>query len=90
MLVTPAGVTAARLPERVHGNTAGAGDAVVAALARAFADRGADLLDDPAAARVACADAVAVSAAAVRAPVAGEVDPADVAEFAAAVQIVEP
>lgn len=90
MLVTPAGVTAARLPERVHGNTAGAGDAVVAALARAFADRGADLLDDPAAARVACADAVAVSAAAVRAPVAGKVDPADVAEFAAAVQIVEP
>lgn len=53
-------------PETVHGNPIGAGDACVAALARGMAG-GASLAET-------LPDAVALSAAAVRAPLAGDVD----------------
>lgn len=62
--VTDTGVWRARLPEPVHGNPTGAGDACVAALAA-----GRDL---PWPERL--ADAVAVGAAAVARPLAGEID----------------
>jgi tagatose 6-phosphate kinase len=65
---TGAGSWSARLPRVLHGNATGAGDAAVAGLAAAFA-RGAAWPE-------ALRDAVAQSAAAVLAPVAGAVDPA--------------
>jgi 1-phosphofructokinase family hexose kinase len=69
--VTAAGAAAARPPERVRGNTTGAGDAACAAVARALATAG----SLPAVnLRAVVADAVAVSAAAVLRPVAGEID----------------
>jgi tagatose 6-phosphate kinase len=66
--VTAAGTWSARLPRPVAGNPTGAGDALVARLALGLA-RG-----EPWPERL--RDGVAVSAAAVLAPVAGEVDPA--------------
>lgn len=68
--VTPAGGWRAVPPVPVTGNPTGAGDAAVAALARALAGAG-----DPAAVDwpEALRDAVALSAAAVACPVAGEV-----------------
>jgi tagatose 6-phosphate kinase len=63
---TPDGAYRAMPPETVTGNPTGAGDAVVAALARGLAN------DTPW--RTLLADAVALSAAAVAAPVAGAVD----------------
>jgi len=87
VLVTEAFAVQARLSRPVHGNPAGAGDAVVAAFARALATGGAGVLGDVEAAARACAEAVAVSAAAVRAPVAGQVDPADVAELGPLVRV---
>jgi tagatose 6-phosphate kinase len=78
-----------RLPRALEGNATGAGDAVVAAFAWGLAD-----LDDPAGAwseRTSVVElvrrAVAVSAAAVLAPVAGEVDPHDVSRLTAEVDI---
>jgi sugar/nucleoside kinase (ribokinase family) len=69
--ITSGGDWAAALPEPVIGTPTGAGDAAAAALARALS-AGADQrpMDWPAA----LADAVALSAAAVLRPVAGEVD----------------
>lgn len=66
VLSTPAGAWSARPPAPVRGNPNRAGDAFTAALARGLASRAEpqDLL----------ADAVALSAAAVAAPVAGEFD----------------
>lgn len=75
--VTGEGAWRARPPERVAGNPTGAGDASVAALARGLRD------DSPWPATL--ADAVALSAAAVAAPVAGTVDPETAARFRAAV-----
>lgn len=79
-VLTPVFTVRGRLPRALEGNATGAGDAVVAAFAWGLA-----IADDPAAV---WADrdlvvelvrrAVAVSAAAVLAPVAGEVDPDDV------------
>jgi 1-phosphofructokinase family hexose kinase len=69
--VTAAGAVAARPVERVSGNATGAGDAACAAVARALAVAGslhAVIL------RALVADVVAVSAAAVLRPVAGEID----------------
>ncbi|MCA2211868.1 1-phosphofructokinase family hexose kinase [Jidongwangia harbinensis] len=65
--LTAGGAWRARPPERLTGNPTGAGDACVAALARGLRDATAwpDLL----------ADAVALSGAAVAAPVAGSFDP---------------
>jgi tagatose 6-phosphate kinase len=63
----------ARLPEPLTGNATGAGDACVAALARGV------LTGQPWPERL--RDAVATSAAAVLSPVAGAVDPADVARL---------
>ncbi|MGV8913330.1 MAG: 1-phosphofructokinase family hexose kinase [Rhodoglobus sp.] len=66
----------ARLPEPIHGNATGAGDAVVAALAQAWSEH--PQLDHPeqTAARVALARrATAWSASAVLIPVAGELSP---------------
>lgn len=63
--VTPDGVWRARLPEPVHGNPTGAGDACVAALAA-----GRDLTWPER-----LSEAVAVGAAAVARPLAGEIDP---------------
>ena len=78
----------ARLNEPVRGNPTGAGDAVVAALARAVAAH-----PDPAqrstVLRNALPDAVAWSAAAVLSPVAGEIDAATVDSFTPHVQIME-
>lgn len=67
---TSGGVWAATLPEAVSGTPTGAGDAAAAALARALAANSGRPVDWPAA----LADAVALSAAAVKRPVAGEVD----------------
>jgi tagatose 6-phosphate kinase len=69
--VTTAGAVGARPVERVSGNTTGAGDAACAAVARALAKAG-----SPRAVNLGAlvADAVAVSAAAVLRPVAGEID----------------
>ena len=68
---TADGAWAAALPEPVTGTPTGAGDAAAAALARALtATAGHRPMDWPAA----LADAVALSAAAVLRPVAGEVD----------------
>ncbi|OIJ94170.1 1-phosphofructokinase family hexose kinase [Streptomyces colonosanans] len=76
LAATPEGCLRARPPERVAGNTAGAGDAVVAALAAGLADGAAwsDMLGD----------AVALSAATVLAPRAGVFDPDAYRRFAAA------
>lgn len=68
---TASGAWAATLPEVVSGTPTGAGDAAAAALARALAaTSGPAAVNWPAA----LADAVALSAAAVLRPVAGEVD----------------
>jgi tagatose 6-phosphate kinase len=66
-------------PERVAGNPTGAGDAVVAALAAT--------LDQPWPHRL--ADAVALSAAVVASPVAGQFDPATYERFRTAVSVEE-
>lgn len=71
----------ARPGETVAGNPTGAGDALTAALATALA--AGPGVDWPQALRT----AVSWSAAAVQAPVAGEVDPADVERFAAGVRV---
>lgn len=63
-----AGPVHARLPEPLHGNATGAGDAAVAAVASCLADG----IDDPE--RI-LSRATAWSAAAVLAPLAGELDP---------------
>ncbi|MFF0435372.1 1-phosphofructokinase family hexose kinase [Streptomyces sp. NPDC004327] len=68
LAVTPAGTWRALPPERLRGNPTGAGDAAVAALARGLA------AGVPWPRRL--ADAVALSAAAVAAPLAGSFDPA--------------
>lgn len=69
--VLPTGALIARPPEVVNGNPTGAGDAVSAALARHLAVAGSYTGVDW---RAALADAVALSASAVRRPVAGEID----------------
>jgi tagatose 6-phosphate kinase len=69
--VTAAGAAAARPIERVSGNTTGAGDAACAAVARALALAGSLHAVNL---RALVADAVAVSAAAVLRPIAGEID----------------
>jgi 1-phosphofructokinase family hexose kinase len=69
--VTSAGAAAARPCEVVRGNTTGAGDAACAAVARALARAGSLRAVNL---RALVADAVAVSAAAVLRPVAGEID----------------
>jgi tagatose 6-phosphate kinase len=69
--VTAVGSVAARPVERVSGNTTGAGDAACAAVARALAVAGSVRAVNL---RALVADAVAVSAAAVLRPVAGEID----------------
>ncbi|ACQ81779.1 1-phosphofructokinase [Beutenbergia cavernae DSM 12333] len=68
-------------PERLGGNPTGAGDAAVAALARG--------LDGGAGAHDALADAVALSGAAVVAPLAGDVDAATYERLRAAVVVHE-
>lgn len=69
--VSTTGAWAAAPPEQVHGTATGAGDAAAAALVRALAAAGgATGVDWPEALR----DAVALGAAAVLSPVAGEVD----------------
>ncbi|SNY65923.1 1-phosphofructokinase family hexose kinase [Paractinoplanes atraurantiacus] len=67
LAVTPDGVRSCAPPAALEGNPTGAGDACVAALARGLRDgtRWPELL----------ADAVALSAAAVASPAAGEIDP---------------
>jgi tagatose 6-phosphate kinase len=81
---TDAGWWRARPPETIRGNPTGAGDAAVAGLARGLAE------GDPWPARL--RDAVALSAAAVAAPAAGDVDLSVYAELAARVTVepVEP
>jgi 1-phosphofructokinase family hexose kinase len=74
VLSTPSVSLRAQLDEPLAGNATGAGDAAVAAFARALARPGPDPLTDAEAARTMLAEAVAVSAAAVLAPVAGIVD----------------
>jgi tagatose 6-phosphate kinase len=69
--VTTAGAVAARPIEPIRGNPTGAGDAACAAVARALAMAGSIHAVDL---RALVADAVAVSAAAVLRPVAGEID----------------
>jgi tagatose 6-phosphate kinase len=68
LAVTPQGAWRARPAERLRGNPTGAGDAAVAALAAGLA------ADDTWPVRL--AEAVALSAAAVAAPLAGSFDPA--------------
>jgi fructose-1-phosphate kinase PfkB-like protein len=75
------------LADPLVGNATGAGDAAVAALARALARVGPDPLADVDAARPMLAEAVAVSAAAVLSPVAGVVAPEDVERLQALVQV---
>jgi tagatose 6-phosphate kinase len=77
--VTADGSWCARPPEQVVGNPTGAGDAVAAAVARGVATGRpwTEIL----------ADAVALGAAAVRAPVAGEVDVAAYARWRDAVEV---
>lgn len=79
-VLTPRFTVSGRLPRTLEGNATGAGDAAVAAFAW-----GLTIVDDPTAVwtdRAAVVElvrrAVAVSAAAVLAPVAGQVDPDDV------------
>jgi tagatose 6-phosphate kinase len=69
----------AHLPDTLSGNPTGAGDAAVAAVAATLATGG-----EP---DSALRDAVAWSAAAVLAPVAGTIDPADVRRLAARVNV---
>ena len=76
------GSVRARLDASLEGNPTGAGDAVVAALAVGLLDdRPHDLV---------VRDAVAWSAAAVLQPVAGVVDPTDVARLAAQTLVEDP
>jgi tagatose 6-phosphate kinase len=77
--VTGAGTWRARPPEVVTGNPTGAGDAVVAALAATVAEQWPERLRD----------AVALSAATVLAPVAGEFDRAAYERFRPAVTVEE-
>ncbi|MFG1922293.1 1-phosphofructokinase family hexose kinase [Cryptosporangium sp. NPDC048952] len=79
LAATPEGLWRARPPETLTGNPTGAGDASVAALARGLRDRAAwpDVL----------ADAVALSAAAVAAPVAGTVDPETATRFRTTINV---
>ncbi|GAA0232890.1 1-phosphofructokinase family hexose kinase [Cryptosporangium japonicum] len=79
--VTADGVWRVRPPERVAGNPTGAGDASVAALARGLRDRS----PWP---RI-LTDAVALSAAAVAAPVAGTVEAATADRFRTSVTVTE-
>ncbi|WP_035855066.1 1-phosphofructokinase family hexose kinase [Cryptosporangium arvum] len=79
--VTGDGAWQVRPPERVAGNPTGAGDASVAALARGLRD------DSPWPELL--TDAVALSAAAVAAPVAGTVDPATAERFRTSVTVTE-
>ena len=81
VLSTPEGAWRAAPPEQVRGNPTGAGDAFAAGLARGLA--GAQPWPEV------LADAVALSAAAVAAPVAGAVDPAVYREFRAAITVEE-
>lgn len=69
--VAAGGSIAARPVEHVSGNTTGAGDAACAAVARVLANAGSVRAVDL---RALVAEAVAVSAAAVLCPVAGEID----------------
>jgi 1-phosphofructokinase family hexose kinase len=87
LLSTDAFVLQAGLADPLVGNATGAGDAAVAALARALARPGADPLTDGEAARMMLVEAVAVSAAAVLSPVAGAVDVDDVERLQALVQV---
>ena len=75
------------LAEPLVGNATGAGDALVAGLARALARPGPDPLTDAEAARTMLVEAVAVSAAAVLSPVAGTVGREDVERLQALVQV---
>jgi tagatose 6-phosphate kinase len=79
LALTPDGAWQATPPERLAGNPTGAGDACVAALARGLRDATPwpDLL----------ADAVALSAAAVAAPVAGAIDHDTYRRLRSAVQV---
>lgn len=76
VLASPTSTLRAWLPERVEGNPTGAGDAAMAAIAASWFD------DDEAALR----RSVAVSAASILKPTAGDVDPADADRLAASVQ----
>ncbi|WP_347354503.1 hexose kinase [Intrasporangium sp.] len=78
----------ARLPEPLSGNATGAGDALTAALAAELEDAG-GLPQGPEAWGRALRRGVAWSAAAVLQPVAGAVDPADVARLEQAVEVKE-
>ncbi|MBE1461160.1 1-phosphofructokinase family hexose kinase [Kibdelosporangium phytohabitans] len=81
LLATPDGTWRARPPGPVPGNPTGAGDAFTAALARGLA------CHQPW--PTVLADAVALSAAAVRSPAAGSFDPAAYQEFTTAVTVEE-
>jgi tagatose 6-phosphate kinase len=74
LAVTGEGVWRCRPPRSVRGNPTGAGDAVVAALSRALHDHRSTGAHPDRLWPQALADAVALSAAAVHAPVAGEID----------------
>jgi tagatose 6-phosphate kinase len=84
VVVAPHGAAHARLPEPLPGNATGAGDAACAALARGLADAGRVAALDL---RALVHDVVAVSGAAVLQPVAGAVDPVDVARLARLVHV---
>lgn len=79
--ITPDGAWRAAPPEPLSGNPTGAGDACVAAIASGLAARAAwpDILRE----------AVALSAAAVPCPVAGEVDAAVYSQFRREVRVDE-
>ena len=87
VLTTGEFVLWARLTDPLVGNATGAGDAAVAAFARALARPGPDPLSDVEAARTMLAEAVAVSAAAVLSPVAGAVALDDVERLQPLVQV---
>jgi 1-phosphofructokinase family hexose kinase len=82
---TSGGTWAVSLPKAVDGTPTGAGDAAAAALARALASTSDRPMDWPAA----LADAVALSAAAVKRPVAGEVDVAAYTRWRGQVRVQE-
>ncbi len=90
-LLTPNAFVAGRLGRALTGNATGAGDAVVAALAEVLAATGgaATVLADRAGMADLVRRAVAVSAAAVLAPVAGEVDPVDVSMLMNEVEVTD-
>ena len=79
----PHGTWSAYSGATVVGNPTGAGDALVAGLARGLA-RDATALEDP---RALLRDAVALATAAVRAPTAGDIDPAQYTDELARVSI---